>query len=64
MFKIPEDRFYSESHLWIKKKKKKIVRIGLTDYFKLKNSEIIDIDLPEEEVNFLKKTKFLEVLRL
>jgi len=58
MFKIPEDRLYSESHLWIKKKKKKIVRIGLTDYFKLKNSEIIDIDLPEEEETFEKDEIF------
>jgi len=52
MFKLPEDRLYSENHLWIKKKKKKLVRIGLTDYFSLKNLEIIEIDLPEEEEEF------------
>jgi len=58
MFKLPEDRLYSENHLWIKKKKKKLVRIGLTDYFSLKNLEIIEIDLPEEEEEFEKDEIF------
>lgn len=58
MFKIPEDRFYSENHLWIKKKKKKLARIGLTNYFTFKNWEIIDIDLPEEEETFEKDEIF------
>jgi len=58
MFKLPEDRLYSENHLWVKKKKKKLVRIGLTDYFSLKNLEIIEIDLPEEEEEFEKDEIF------
>ena len=58
MFKLPEDRLYSENHLWIKKKKKKLVRIGLTDYFSLKNLEIVEIDLPEEEEEFEKDEIF------
>ena len=58
MFKLPEDRLYSESHLWVKKKKKKLVRIGLTDYFSLKNWEIVEIDLPEEEETFEKDEIF------
>jgi glycine cleavage system H protein len=58
MFKLPEDRLYSENHLWVKKKKKKLVRIGLTDYFSLKNWEIVEIDLPEEEETFEKDEIF------
>lgn len=58
MFKLPEDRLYSENHLWVKKRKKKLVRIGLTDYFNLKNWEIIEIDLPEEEETFEKDEIF------
>lgn len=58
MFKLPEDRVYSENHLWVKKKKKKLARIGITEYFNLKNLEIIDIDLPEEEEEFEKDEIF------
>jgi len=58
MFKLPEDRLYSENHLWVKKKKKKLARIGLTDYFSLKNWEIVGIDLPEEEETFEKDEIF------
>ena len=58
MFKAPEDRLYSENHLWIKKKRKKTVRIGVTDYFSLRNLEIIEIDLPEEEEEFEKDEIF------
>ncbi len=46
--KFPEDRLYTEKHLWVKKEKKKTVKIGVTDYFAAKEVEIIDIDLPEE----------------
>lgn len=58
MFKLPEDRLYSETHLWVKKKKKKTVRIGITDYFNMKNWEIVEIDLPEEEEEFEKDEIF------
>ncbi|WP_028841066.1 glycine cleavage system protein H [Thermodesulfobacterium hveragerdense] len=58
MFKVPEDRLYTEGHLWVKKKKKKIVRVGITEYFILKSMEIIDIDLPEEEEEFEKDEIF------
>jgi len=50
--RIPEDRLYSEHHLWVKKEKKKIVRIGITEYFSAREIEIIDIDLPEEGEEF------------
>jgi len=50
--RIPEDRLYSEHHLWVKKEKKKIVRIGITEYFSTREIEIIDIDLPEEGEEF------------
>lgn len=46
--RIPEDRLYTENHLWVKKEKKKIARIGITDYFNSKDIEIINVDLPEE----------------
>lgn len=58
MIKIPDDRMFSENHIWVKKDKKKIVKIGITDYFHLKNLEIIDIDLPEEEEEFEKDEIF------
>lgn len=58
MFKLPEDRLYSENHLWVKKKRKKLAKIGLTEYFNLKNLEILDIDLPEEEEVFEKNEIF------
>jgi len=50
--RIPEDRLYSEHHLWVKKEKKKIVRIGITEYFSAREIEIIEIDLPEEGEEF------------
>lgn len=50
--RIPEDRLYSEHHLWVKKEKKKIVRIGITEYFSAREIEIINLDLPEEGEEF------------
>jgi len=50
--RIPEDRLYSEHHLWVKKEKKKIVKIGITEYFSAREIEIIEIDLPEEGEEF------------
>ena len=58
MFKLPEDRLYSDNHLWVKKKRQKLARIGVTDYFNLKNLEVIEIDLPEEEEVFEKDEIF------
>ena len=46
--RIPEDRLYSEHHLWVKKEKKKIARIGITEFFSAREIEIINVDLPEE----------------
>lgn len=46
--RIPEDRLYSENHLWVKKEKKKIARIGITEFFSAREIEIINVDLPEE----------------
>jgi len=58
MFKLPEDRLYTERHLWVKKKRKKMARIGITDYFSLRNLEIIEVDLPEEGEQFEKDEVF------
>jgi len=52
MFKLPEDRLYTRHHIWVKKRRKKVARIGITDYFSLRNLEIIEIDLPEEGEEF------------
>lgn len=46
--RIPEDRFYTENHLWVKKEKKKIVKVGITDFLLTRDIEIINVDLPEE----------------
>ncbi len=46
--RIPEDRLYSENHLWVKKEKKKIAKIGITEFFSAREIEIINVDLPEE----------------
>ena len=54
MAKIPDDRFYSEQHLWIKKERKDLAKIGITEYYTLKNEEILDIELPTEEEEFEK----------
>ncbi|MFN3406629.1 MAG: glycine cleavage system protein H [Caldimicrobium sp.] len=56
--RIPEDRLYTEKHLWVKKDKKKTVKIGITDYFSAKEIEIIDIDLPEEGEEYEKEDIF------
>ncbi|MFN3505324.1 MAG: glycine cleavage system protein H [Caldimicrobium sp.] len=56
--RIPEDRLYTEKHLWVKKEKKKIVKIGITDYFSAKEIEIIDLDLPEEGDEYEKEDIF------
>ncbi len=58
MARIPEDRFYSENHLWVKKGKRKTAKIGVTDYFLLKHQEVLDIDLPTEEEEFSKDEIF------
>lgn len=58
MFKIPEDRLFSEKHLWVKKGKRKTATIGITEYFSLCNLEILDIDLPEEDEEYEKDEIF------
>ncbi len=45
---LPKDRLYTENHLWVKKEKKKLAKIGITEYFSFKEAEIIDVTLPEE----------------
>jgi len=50
--RIPEDRLYSEHHLWVKKEKKKVVRLGITEFFAAREIEIINLDLPEEGEEF------------
>ncbi len=45
---IPEDRFYSEEHLWVKKERGSRVSVGLSDFACRRYGEIIDLELPEE----------------
>ncbi len=45
---IPEDRFYSEEHLWVKKERGGRVLIGLSDFVQRLYGEILDLELPEE----------------
>jgi len=56
--RILEDRLYTEKHLWVKKEKKKMVRVGITDYFSAKEIEIINLDLPEEGEEYEKDDIF------
>ncbi len=56
--RILDDRLYSENHLWVKKEKKKLAKIGITDFFSAKGEEIINIDLPEEGEEFEKEDIF------
>lgn len=56
--RILEDRLYTENHLWVKKEKKKIVRVGITDFFSAKEIEIINVDLPEEGEEYEKDDVF------
>ncbi|MDM7202832.1 MAG: glycine cleavage system protein GcvH [Thermodesulfobacteriaceae bacterium] len=56
--KILEDRLYTEKHLWVKKEKKKIVKVGITDFYKSKDIEIIEVDLPEEGEEYEKEDIF------
>ncbi len=46
--RIPEDRLYTENHLWLKKMKGNKAVIGITDLGQLRLGEIIDLELPEE----------------
>ncbi len=45
---IPEDRLYSEEHLWVKKERGQRVLVGLSDFACRRYGEIIDLELPEE----------------
>lgn len=56
--RILEDRFYTENHLWVKKEKKRVVRVGITDFFTSRDIEIINVDLPEEGEEYEKDDIF------
>lgn len=56
--KILEDRLYTENHLWVKKEKKKIVKVGITDFFLSRGIEIINLDLPEDGEEYEKDDIF------
>ncbi|MBX6422587.1 glycine cleavage system protein GcvH [Thermosulfurimonas sp. F29] len=45
---IPEDRLYSEEHLWIKRERGGRVVVGLSNFACRRFGEIIDLELPEE----------------
>ncbi len=46
--RIPEDRYYTEHHLWVKRLRGDKALIGLTEVGQLKLGEILDLELPEE----------------
>ncbi len=46
--RIPEDRFYTENHLWVKRLRGDKALIGLTEPGQLQLGEILDLELPEE----------------
>ncbi len=46
--RIPEDRYYSEHHLWVKRLRGNKALIGLTEVGQLTLGEILDLELPEE----------------
>ncbi len=56
--RIPEDRLYSEHHLWVKKQRGGKAIIGMTDLGQLRLGEIIDIELPEEGEELIKDETF------
>ncbi len=56
--RIPEDRLYSEHHLWVKKQRGSKALIGMTELGQLRLGEIIDIELPEEGDELIKEEAF------
>ncbi len=46
--KIPDDRYYSEHHLWVKKDGHKLV-IGITEYAAKELGEVDFIEIPEPD---------------
>jgi glycine cleavage system H protein len=56
--RILEDRLYTENHLWVKKEKKKVVKVGITDFFSAREIEIINVDLPEEGEEYEREDVF------
>ncbi|OAQ21748.1 glycine cleavage system protein GcvH [Thermosulfurimonas dismutans] len=51
---IPEDRFYSEEHLWVKKERGNRASIGLSAFAQRLYGEILDLELPEEGDELIK----------
>lgn len=51
---IPEDRFYSEEHLWVKKERGNRASIGLSSFAQRLYGEILDLELPEEGDELIK----------
>ncbi len=49
---IPEDRLYSEEHLWVKKERGGRVSVGVSDFLQRLYGEILDLELPEEGEEF------------
>lgn len=55
---VPEDRFYSEEHLWVKKERGNRASIGLSDFARRLYGEILDLELPEEGEELIKGEAF------
>ena len=55
---IPEDRLYSEEHLWVKKGRGLQAFIGLSTFVHRLYGEILDFELPEEGDELVKGEVF------
>ncbi len=53
----PEDRFYSEHHLWVKLEKDQVL-IGITDYAAEQIGEVDYVELPEPDAEVSKEGVF------
>ncbi|HFC98682.1 MAG TPA: glycine cleavage system protein GcvH [Thermosulfurimonas dismutans] len=45
---FPEDRLYSEEHLWVKKERGAKALLGLSEFACRRYGEVVDLELPEE----------------
>lgn len=49
MSKSPDDRFYTEEHIWLLLETDEIATIGITEYAQSELGDIVYIELPEVE---------------
>ena len=49
MSESPDDRIYSEEHIWLPLESDEIATIGITEYAQLELGDIVYVELPEVE---------------